>query len=181
MLSAHENKPTGKSGQRGRKKKAGQRTATGEHHATAAHQLPADASAEISQEIGQKIGQEISSQASPAAALPGETSGMEIAASAPVDLAPVGVQTIADVYSDYTRKSLEHAWSFLGKLATARSPAEAFELQMEFAKEAYESFVAGSQKIADLHGQLAMQRVMHLEGFVAKLTQTTLEIRATRH
>lgn len=187
MLSAHEKKPMGKSGQRGRKKKAGQRAGAGEQRATATHQLP-DAAAEASQEISQDIGQEISSQASSAAALPGilpetlpgKASGMEIAASAPVELAPVNVQTIADAYSDYTRKSLEHAWTFLGKLATARSPAEAFELQMEFAKQACESFVAGSQKIADMHGQLAMQRVVHFEGFAAKLNQTTLD-RATRH
>ena len=191
MLSAIENKPTGKSGRRGGKKKAGQRTAAGEQHATAAHQLP-DASAEISQEnkqetqqeIGQETSREISAQIPSAAALPGEASGMEIAASAPV--APVepsqaSPQAIADAYSDYTRTSLEHAWNFLGKLAAARSPVEAFELQMEYAKQVCGSLIAESQKIAELHGQLTRQRVMHFEGFVARLTQTTLEIRATRH
>jgi hypothetical protein len=191
MLSAIENKPTGKSGRRGGKKKAGQRTAAGEQHATAAHQLP-DASAEISQEnkqetqqeIGQETSREISAQVPSAAALPGGASGMEIAASAPV--APVepsqaSAQAIADAYSDYTRTSLEHAWTFLGKLAAARSPVEAFELQMEYAKQVCGSLIAESQKIAELHGQLTRQRVMHFEGFVARLTQTTLEIRATRH
>jgi hypothetical protein len=191
MLSAIENKPTGKSGRRGGKKKAGQRTAAGEQHATAAHQLP-DASAEISQEnkqetqqeIGQETSREISAQVPSAAALPGGASGMEIAASAPV--APVepsqaSAQAIADAYSDYTRTSLEHAWTFLGKLAAARSPVEAFELQMEYAKQVCDSLIAESQKIAELHEQLTRQRVMHFEGFVARLTQTTLEIRATRH
>lgn len=191
MLSAVENKPTRKSGRRGGKKKAGQRTGAGEQHATAAHQLP-DASAEISQEnrqeteqeIRQETSREISAQVPSAAALPSEASGMEIAASAPV--APVepsqaSPQAIADAYSDYTRASLEHAWTFLGKLATARSPLEAFELQMEYAKQVCGSLIAESQKIAELHGQLTRQRVMHFEGFVARLTQTTLEIRATRH
>ncbi|MET4210397.1 phasin family protein [Bradyrhizobium sp. LA2.1] len=199
MLSAGENKTTGKSGRRGAKKKAGQRTRAGEQHAAAAHQLP-DASAEISQEtkqenkqenrqeaeqeIRQETSREISAQVPSAAALPGEASGMEIAASAPV--APVepsqaSPQAIADAYSDYTRTSLEHAWNFLGKLAAARSPVEAFELQMEYAKQVCGSLIAESQKIAELHGQLTRQRVMHFEGFVAKLTQTTLEIRATRH
>ncbi|TYO60744.1 phasin family protein [Bradyrhizobium hipponense] len=187
MLSAVENKPTGKSGRRGGKKKGGQRTGAGEQHASAAHQSP-DASAEISQEnrqeTEQEISREISAQIPPAAALPGEASGMEIAASAPV--APVepsqaSTQAIAVAYSDYTRTSLEHAWTFLGKLATARSPIEAFELQMEYARQVCESLIAESQKIAELHGQLTRQRVMHFEGFVARLTQTTLEIRATRH
>jgi|GEM_PF-3351977 len=190
MLSAVENKPTGKSGRRGGKKKARQRSGADEQHATAAHQLP-DASAGISQENRQENRQETkqeveasrqsSAEVPSAAALP---SGMEIVASAPV--APVepsqaSPQAIADAYSGYIRTSVEHAWAFLGKLATARSPVEAFELQMEYAKQACESFVAESQKIAGLHEQVTRQRVMHFEGFVARLTQTTLEIRATRH
>lgn len=196
MLSAGEHKPTGKSGRRGGKKKAGQRTGAGEQHATAAHPVP-DVSAEISQQTEQENRQEnkqateqetsreISAQVPSAAALPGEASGMEIAASAPVaSVEPShasSTQAIANAYSDYTRTSLEHAWAFLGKLAAARSPVEAFELQMEYAKQVCDSFVAESQKIAELHEQLTRQRVMHFEGFVAKLTQTTLEIRATRH
>jgi Phasin protein len=199
MLSAVKNKPTGKSGRRGGKKKAGQRTGAGEQHATAAHQLP-DASAEISQEnrqenrqeteqeteqeIRQEASRAISALVPSATALPGEASGMVIDASVPVprvEPSRASTQAIADAYSDYTRTSLELAWTFLGKLATARSPVEAFELQREYAKQVCESFVAESQKIAELHGQLTRQRVMHLEEFLARLTQTTLEIRATRH
>lgn len=190
MLSAVGNKPTGKSGRRAGKngkKKAGQRTGAGEQPASAAHQLP-DASAEDRQEIEQQTEQEpsrpISAEIPSAAALPDQASGMEIAASppvAPVEPIQASTQAIADAYSDYIRRSLEHAWSFLGKLAMARSPVEAFELQMAYAKQACDSFVAESQKITELHEQLTRQRVMHLEGFVAKLTQTTLEIRAIRH
>ena len=192
MLSAVENKPTGKSGRRGgKKKKAGQRTGAVEQHTSAAHHSP-DASAEISQENKQETEQEIrqepsrqiSAQIPSAAALPVEASGMEIAASppvAPVEPSQVSTRAIADAYSDYLRTSLERAWAFLGKLAAARSPVEAFELQMEYAKQASDSFVAESQKIAELHEQLTRQRVTHFEGFVARLTQTTLEIRATRH
>lgn len=208
MLSADDNKPTGKSGQRNRKKKSGQRTKSGQQRATGMDQLqhaPAETSREsvqetvqetiqetvqeaiheIAEEIGQRTpqetGQHISPPVSSTEEAPGEASGMEIAASAPVELAPASTQAIADVYSDYARRSLEHAWTFLGKLATARSPVEAFELQMEFAKQAYESFVTESQKVADLSEQLTRQRAIHFEGFVARLTQTTFEIRTTRH
>ncbi|WP_342730308.1 phasin family protein [Bradyrhizobium sp. B117] len=202
MLSSVENKPTGKSGRRGGKKKAGQRTKAGEHHATAAHPSP-DASAEISQENKQENEQEnrqenrqeteqetkqeaetsrlIGAQVPSAVTLP---SGIEIAASAPVaprEPSQVSPQAIADAYGDYIRTSLEQAWAFLGRLATARSPVEAVELQMAYAKQACESFVAKSQEIAELHEQMTRQRVMHFEGFVARLTQTTLEIRATHH
>lgn len=187
MLSAVENKPRGKSGRRGGKKKAGQRTGAGEQPASAAHRLP-DASTETRQENRQDTEQEpsrqISAEVPSAAALPGEASWMEIATGppvAPVEPFQASTQAIADAYSGYIRTSLEQAWSFLGKLATARSPVEAFELQMAYAKQACDSFVAESQKIAELHEQLARQRVMHLEGFVARLTQTTFEIRAIRH
>ncbi|MBH5389601.1 MULTISPECIES: phasin family protein [Bradyrhizobium] len=183
MLSAVDNKPTGKSGRRGGKKKSGQRTGAGEQRASAAHLL-SDASAENRQDSEQKPGREISGEIPSAAALPDESPGMEIAASppvAPVEPFQASTQAIADAYSDYIRTSLEQAWSFLGKLAAARSPVEAFELQMAYAKQASDSFVAESQKITELHEQLTRQRVMHFEGFVARLTQTTLEIRAMRH
>lgn len=187
MLSAVDNKPTGKSGRRGGKKKSGQRTGAGEQRASAAHQSP-DASVETRQKIEQQTEQEpsrqISAEIPSAAALPDEASGMEIAASppvAPIEPFQASTQAIADAYSGYIGTSLEQAWSFLGKLATARSPVEAFELQMAYAKQACESFAAEAQKIAQLHEQLTRQRVMHFEGFVARLTQTTLEIRATHH
>ncbi|WP_109143931.1 phasin family protein [Bradyrhizobium sp. SUTN9-2] len=183
MLSAVDNKPRGKSGRRGGKKKAGHRTGAGEQRASAAHQVP-DAPAETRHETGQEPSRQISAEIPSAAPLPDEASGMEIAASPPV--APVepfhaSTQAIAEAYSDYIRTSLEQALNFLGKLAMARSPVEAFELQMAYAKEACDSFVAESQKIAELQEQLTRERVMHLEGFVARLTQTTLEIRAIRH
>ncbi|MGY4624794.1 phasin family protein [Bradyrhizobium sp. USDA 4486] len=198
MLSTVENKPTGKSGRRGGKKKAGQRTGAGEHHATPAHPLP-DASAEISQENKEENKEENKQENGPETKQEVETSrligeqvpstatlppGIEIAASAPVtprDPSQAGTQAIADAYGDYVRTSLEHAWTFLGQLATARSPIEAIELQMAYAKQACEAFVAKSQEIAELHEQMNRQRAMHFEGFVARLTQTTLEIRATRH
>jgi hypothetical protein len=202
MLSAHENKPTGKSGQRARKKKAGQQTKADEQHTAATDQLR-DTAAEISQEMGLETGQETVQETSQETGqeidqetggdtsaqvsietLPATAGATEITASEPmaaVELVPVSVQAIADAYRDYTATSLEHAFAFFGKLAAARSPAEAFEIQMQFAKEACEAFVAGSQKIADLQGQLARQRVMHLEGFAARITQTTFELRATRH
>ncbi|UWU87775.1 phasin family protein [Bradyrhizobium yuanmingense] len=183
MLSAVDNKPRGKSGRRGGKKKSGHRTGAGEQRASAAHQLP-DAPAETRHETGQEPSRPISAEIPSAAALPNEASGMELAASppvAPVEPLEASTQAIADAYSDYIRTSLEQAWSFLGKLATARSPVEAFELQMAYAKQACDSFVAESQKITELHEQLTRERVMHLEGFVARLTQTTLEIRTIRH
>ncbi|MGY8684124.1 phasin family protein [Bradyrhizobium sp. UFLA05-153] len=176
MLSVDQTKQTGKSGQRNRKKKTKQAKAD-EQHAAATVQSP-DPEPETSQATELETGVDLEPQFPST-----EVSAIETAnvPAASMELVPVSMQSIADAYGDYTRKSLERAWSFIGKLASARSPAEAFELQMEFAKQACESFVEETQKIADLHEQLVKQRVVNLEGFVARITQTTLEVRATRH
>ena len=72
-------------------------------------------------------------------------------------------------------------WSFLEKLAAVRSLDKAFEVQTEFAKKVFETFLAESRKIQELHSAVARQRVVRLEGFVAGITQTTFVLRATIH
>ena len=51
-----------------------------------------------------------------------------------------------------------------------KSLDKAIEAQTEFAKSAYETFVAESQKIAGLYSDLAKQTFKPLEGIVAKFT-----------
>jgi hypothetical protein len=102
----------------------------------------------------------------PAVTVPAETVQAE--------MIPVGFQTLANAYGDYTRKSFEQARFFFEKLAGVRSLDKAFELQADFVKQACETFIADSQKILELHRELARQRLVHLEGFVAKVTQTAL-------
>jgi hypothetical protein len=46
------------------------------------------------------------------------------------------------------------------------------EAQTEFARSAYETFIADSQKIAGLYGDLAKQAVKPMEGLVAKFSPT---------
>lgn len=71
--------------------------------------------------------------------------------------APVGLQTIASAYRDYTRKSLEDARSYVEKLSGVRSFGKAMEVQTEFAKQAYETFAADSRRIRDLYGEYFKQ------------------------
>ena len=85
----------------------------------------------------------------------------------------------ANAYGAYIGKTVELTWSFLEKLAAVRSLDKAFDVQKEFAKQAFETFHAESRKIQELHSELARQRVVHLEGFVARITQTTFALRAT--
>ena len=87
---------------------------------------------------------------------------------APADNFPVSIQTIANAYGDYTRKSLEETTPFIEKLTGVRSLDKAIELQAEFAKQAYETFVAESQRICELYGELARQIFKPFAGLLAK-------------
>jgi hypothetical protein len=80
--------------------------------------------------------------------------------------APISVQTIATAYGDYTRKSFEQTRSFVDKLTRVRSLDKALEVQIEFARQAYETFVGEMQKICGLHNALAKQSLKPLERFM---------------
>jgi hypothetical protein len=81
-----------------------------------------------------------------------------------------GVQAIAAATGDYTKKSFEDGNAFLGKLAGVKSIDKAMEVQSEYAKSAYEAFVAETHKISELYVDLAKQACKPFEGFVAKMT-----------
>ncbi len=83
-----------------------------------------------------------------------------------------GLQAIATAYGDYTKKSFEDTKSFVEKLSGVKSFDKVIEVQNEYAKSAYETFVADSQKIATLYSDLAKQAFKPLEGLTAKFTQT---------
>jgi hypothetical protein len=87
--------------------------------------------------------------------------------------APVSLQTIANAYGDYTRKSLEQTKCFIDKLTEVRTLDQVVEVQTEFAKQACETFVAEAQKIHDLHRELARQRIERLEGLMSMGTQAS--------
>jgi phasin family protein len=84
-----------------------------------------------------------------------------------------GFQAIAAAYGDYTKKSFEDTKSFVEKLSGVKSFDKAVELQTEFAKTAYETFVAESQKIGELYSDLAKQAYKPFESLVAKLSPTS--------
>ena len=117
-----------------------------------------------------------------ARAVPSDAASMTEAAAS--DFAPVGLQAIADAYGDYTRKSLEQTRSFFERLARVRSLDKAVEVQVEFAKQAYETFVSEMQKICGLQTELAKQSFRPWEGFTAKTNQEAhpnLNGAGTRH
>jgi hypothetical protein len=174
MSTTHQSKAGGKPGQRSRKAdqrgrksdqqqspKLDQQDANEQIHATVAStDVSTDAS--TSGEVALADAPSISTVA------PADTPS--ITAVAPADNLPISIQTIANAYGDYTKKSLHDTRSFVEKLMGVRSLDKAVEIQIEFARQAYETFVAESQKISGLYGELAKQIFKPLEGFVAKVT-----------
>ncbi|HMH97166.1 MAG TPA: phasin family protein [Bradyrhizobium sp.] len=79
-----------------------------------------------------------------------------------------GFQAIASAYGDYTKKSFEDTRSLVEKLSSVKSLDKALEVQTEYAKSAYETLVAESQKIAGLYTDLAKQTFKPYEGLIAK-------------
>ena len=87
-------------------------------------------------------------------------------------IVPVGIQTIANAYEDYAKRSLQESRSFVEKLMGVRSFDKAIEVQTEFARQAYVNFVTESQKICELYNELARQIFRPWERFAADVTQT---------
>ena len=95
------------------------------------------------------------------------------AALAAANCPSVDFQTLATAYGNYTKKSFEDTKAFVEKLSGVRSLEKAVEIQTEFAKQAYETFVTESQKIRELYSGLAKQSLKPFEGLVAKKSQPT--------
>src|SRR5712675_349870 len=79
-----------------------------------------------------------------------------------------GFQTIATEFADYSKKSFEHGSAALEKLFGAKTLEKAIEVQSEYAKTAYEGFVAQATKIGELYTDLAKETYKPLEGMLAK-------------
>jgi hypothetical protein len=170
MSTTHQNKPGGKPGQRSRK-------ADPRSHKPEQQQSPKLDQRDAKEQIGATVASTDASTIG-AVALADAPSIVAVAladtpsigAVAPADNFPISIQTIANAYGDYTRKSFEQTKSFVEKLSGARSLDKVIEIQTEFAKQAYETFVAESQKIRELYSGLARQTFKPFEGLVARAT-----------
>ena len=99
---------------------------------------------------------------------PQDGSEQIVAAAASMNSVPGGFHAIATAYSDYTKKSLDDTRSFVEKLSGVKSIDKAIEIH--FAKSAFETFMAESQKIGALYRDLAAESCKPFGGFLAKMT-----------
>jgi hypothetical protein len=111
----------------------------------------------------------VSAEPSPAQPVSAKPASAE---PSPAEPTPVSLQTIANAYRDYTRKSLEEFGSFVEQLSGVRSLDKAMTVQTEFVKRAYETSVAESQKICELHNRLAKQTLDPFKGLTGKAPAT---------
>jgi hypothetical protein len=90
------------------------------------------------------------------------------AAIAPADIPAIDFHTLATAYGNYTKKSFAETKAYVEKLSGVRSIDKIVEIQTEFAKQAYETFVTESKKIRELYSGLAKQNLTPFESFVAR-------------
>lgn len=78
-------------------------------------------------------------------------------------------QAIAVEATDYTKKSVESGAAVVEKLLSAKSLEKAIEIQTDYAKSAYEGFVAQATKMSELYADLAKEVYKPYETVAAKL------------
>jgi phasin family protein len=80
-----------------------------------------------------------------------------------------GMQAIAVEATDYSKKSLETSTALIEKLLGAKSLDTAIQIQSEYAKSAYETFVAQATKFGELYTNLAKDAFKPVETAIAKV------------
>ena len=68
-----------------------------------------------------------------------------------------GLQAIAAEMTDYTKRSFEESAATFEKLLSAKSVAQAIEIQTGFAKRAYDGYLHHVSKIGSMYAELAKE------------------------
>lgn len=79
-----------------------------------------------------------------------------------------GFQAIAVESTEYVKKSFENGTAAFEKLVAAKSLEKAIEIQTDYARSSYESFVAEATKLSDLYAELFKDSYKPFEGAVAR-------------
>ena len=81
-------------------------------------------------------------------------------------------QVIAAETVDYSKKAFEEGTATVEKMFGAKSIEKAIEIQQDYLKSAYESFVAQATKLGELYVDLAKETYKPYEGYLSKMTPT---------
>jgi hypothetical protein len=77
-------------------------------------------------------------------------------------------QAITVEATEYSKKAFETGSATAEKLVSAKSLDKAFEIQTDYAKQAYEGFVAQATKMSELYAEMAKDAYKPFESVVAK-------------
>ncbi len=80
-----------------------------------------------------------------------------------------GVQAIAVEVADYSKKSFEESSAAAEKMFGAKTLDKAIEIQTDYAKQAYEGFVAGATRIGELCADLTKESYKPFESYLGKV------------
>lgn len=83
-----------------------------------------------------------------------------------------GLQDIGASFTDYTKQAFADATATFEKLVGAKSLEHAIEIQSEYAKTAYETWMAEMTKISEMYASVARDAYKPVEKAVEKTTAT---------
>jgi phasin family protein len=83
-----------------------------------------------------------------------------------------GLQQIAEETAGFSKKHFETSSAALQELFGAKSVEKAIEIQTNFAKKSFESFVAQSTKVGELYTSLVTEALKPAEQIIAKTDAT---------
>jgi len=81
-----------------------------------------------------------------------------------------GWQSIAAETTDYSKKSFEKSRVLAEKLIAVKKMDEALQLQSDFAKSAYEDFLAEATKLGELYSSMAKEAFKPIESVTKAYT-----------
>src|SRR5262245_52855844 len=79
-------------------------------------------------------------------------------------------QEIASQIADYSKRSFEQGTRTMENLLGAKSPDRAFEVQTEYARAAYESYVSRASKLGHVSAKLAREACTSYPDCASQLT-----------
>ena len=79
-----------------------------------------------------------------------------------------GFQAIAATVVDYSKKAFEDSTRAFEQLAGAKSFEQAWEIQSQYAKKAFDAYVAQASKVGEMYVDLARTAYRPVEQVVAK-------------
>jgi len=79
-----------------------------------------------------------------------------------------GLQAIAAEVTDYSKNTLEDATRAFQQLVSAKSAEQAFEIQSQYAKKAYDAYIAQVSKLGEMWVDLARDAYKPVERAITK-------------